>query len=81
LTVIGFYIYQNLKEVYPYNLIAISCLTEATIYMRFLRIFLCPSKIYIFLSYYLPIKPLKKIDNECHYKSFETIIVIFGAHL
>ncbi len=81
LTVIGFFIYQNLKDVYPYNLIAISCLTEASIYMRFLRMFLCPLKIYKFLSFYYPLKKISQIDNECHYQSFETIIIIFNSHL
>jgi len=40
---IGFYIQAKLSDVYPYNLIALACLTEAAIYMRFMRMIVCPS--------------------------------------
>jgi hypothetical protein len=40
---IGFYIQAKLGDIYPYNLIALACLTEAAIYMRFMRMIVCPS--------------------------------------
>jgi len=76
---IGFYIHANLSDVYPYNLIAIGCLTEAAIYMRFMRMIVCPSQIYVLIVKYLPYSFFKKIDNELYFKSFETVIVLFAA--
>jgi hypothetical protein len=63
MTLIGFYIQANLSDIYPYNLIAIACLTEAAIYMRFMRMIVCPSHIYIFIVKYLPTSFFTKIDN------------------
>ena len=40
---IGFYIYAKLRDIYPYNLIATACLTEAAIYWRFMRMIVCPT--------------------------------------
>lgn len=52
---IGFYIYAKLSDIYPYNLVATACLTEAAIYMRFMRMIVCPSQIFVILLYAFPI--------------------------
>ena len=52
---IGFYIFARLKDIYPYNFIATSCLVEAAIYFRFMRMIVCPTQIYVFLAYYFPV--------------------------
>lgn len=40
---VGFYIFSRLRDIYPYNFIATSCLVEAAIYFRFMRMIVCPS--------------------------------------
>ena len=76
---IGFYIFARLKDIYPYNFIATSCLVEAAIYFRFMRMIVCPSQIYVFLAYYFPVYGLEHIDNNIIYKYFEMVIVLFAG--
>jgi hypothetical protein len=40
---IGFYMYSQLGDIYPYNFIASACLVEAAIYFRFMRMSVCPT--------------------------------------
>jgi hypothetical protein len=54
---IGFYIFAKLRDIYPYNFIATACLTEAAIHLRLMRMIVCPSQVYVILSYsyaYMP---------------------------
>ncbi len=87
MTAIGLYIYFELGNIYPYNFIAAACLTEAAIYLRFMRMIVCPAQIYVFLVYYTsPILKILgiqtgKINNEILYRSFETVIVMFAAQI
>lgn len=52
---IGFFIYAKLSDIYPYNLVATACLTEAAIYMRFMRMIVCPTQIFVILLYAFPV--------------------------
>ena len=52
---IGFFIYTKLSDIYPYNLVATACLTEAAIYMRFMRMIVCPTQIFVILLYAFPV--------------------------
>ena len=52
---IGFYIYAKLRDIYPYNLIATACLTEAAIYWRFMRMIVCPTQIFVIILNLFPI--------------------------
>lgn len=52
---IGFYISAKLGDIYPYNLVATACLTEAAIYMRFMRMIVCPTQIFVILLYTFPL--------------------------
>lgn len=76
---IGFYIYAKLSDIYPYNFVAYSCLVEAAIYFRFMRMIVCPSQIYVILIYYFPIFGWHNISNEIVYKYFEAVIVFFAG--
>jgi hypothetical protein len=40
---LGFFLLIKLNDIYPYNLIAATCLVEAAIYFRCMRMILCPS--------------------------------------
>ncbi len=43
MALLGLFIYYTLGDIYPYDLIAFSCLTESAIYMRIMRITICPA--------------------------------------
>ena len=75
---IGFFIYAKLRDIYPYNLVATACLTEAAIYMRFMRMIVCPTQIFVFLLYAFPVYSYE-IDFYQYYQSFQAIIVLFAA--
>ena len=78
---IGFYIYAKLRDIYPYNLIATACLTEAAIYFRFMRIIVCPTYVYVFIIYYFPIYGWHNINNAQLFKSFQAIILLFAGQV
>jgi hypothetical protein len=48
---LGFFLYAQLKDIYPYDLVALSCLTEAAIYLRFMRMIVCPTQIFVTMVY------------------------------
>lgn len=81
---LGFFIYYHFSDVYPYDLIALSCLTEAAIYMRFLRMIVCPTQIFVAVAYQAAwfIRGISfPLDFVVLYKSFETVIVMFAAQI
>ena len=81
---LGFFLYAKLKDIYPYDLIAIACLTEAAIYMRFMRMIVCPSQIFVHLVYqvgWIWQDYSEPFDFVTYYKSFEIVIVLFAAQI
>ena len=77
----GFYIFSELRDIYPYNLIAASCLLEAASYFYFMVFFVCPLQVYIFLAYYFPVFGIQKIDNIVLWKYFKMVIGSFYGQL
>jgi hypothetical protein len=77
---IGFYIYAKLRDIYPYNLIATACLTEAAIYWRFMRMIVCPTQIFVILINMFPVYGWE-ISYYQYYQSFQTVIVLFAAQI
>lgn len=79
MSIIGFYIFANLRDVYPYDLVAASCLVEAAIYFRFMRLAVCPSQVYYTLALFFPV--MGPITNEVLFNYFQTIVVLFAGQI
>ena len=79
MSVIGFYIFANIRDVYPYDLVAASCLVEAAIYFRFMRLAVCPTQVYYTLALFFPV--LGPITNEVLFSYFQTIVVLFAGQI
>ena len=82
MTALGFFIYYHFSDIYPYDLIALSCLTEAAIYMRWLRMIVCPTQVFVAVAYqvfwFIP-GARYPLDFVTLYKSFELVVVMFAA--
>ena len=81
MSAIGFFILFNLSDVYPYQIIAASCLVEASIYFRFLRMTVCPSQVHVIMANFFPIFGFQTVTNKIIYKYFEFIIVFFAGQI